>query len=373
MKRFILIDHEPWTLRRKQLFYDLFQKAGISLEVWDLSQWLHPGLHNPDELQDEPYLSTIDNKRQFEQMVATLNPNEVVIVEEVFRNWHNRHVYNTLAKNNIKTIKIDLFANTIIKASIVSNLKRIRIQVLIPIIKNRIYNFLFKLYKRINKIQDPLKYFSSNSYSGRTNAINHPDYENFRFYKEESIINEDYIVFCDIYFPYHSDLIHFYKLKNLPDGVKYQHTLTNFFDFLERKYHMPVIIAAHPKADYKGDVFGNRSIIKYHTDNLIARANMVILHLCNTISYAVLNDKPIAFVGTKDYLSLDNIGRRFYTVATDTFGMKIFNIDSDKLETISFKKVDPDIRTNYIYNYLTTPKIENKENCSILAEELSIL
>ena len=51
--------------------------------------------------------------------------------------------------------------------------------------------------------------------------------------------------------------------------------MRRYFDYLEEKYGMPVVIAAHPKSDYSGGEFGNRSIIKYKTDDLVFNARMV--------------------------------------------------------------------------------------------------
>lgn len=373
MKKFILLDHEPWTLSRKQLFFDLFEKAGIQLEVWDLSQWLHSGLHNPDEIEKASYLSKFSCLKDFENHVAKLDCANTIVVEEVYRNWPNRQVFRILSKYKIPTIKIDLYANSTIPSSWMSRIKRISISSIFTIIKNRSKIIMFELYKSIYGIMPPIRYFSSNSNSGRTTAINHPDYEKFKFYPEPKLIEDKYIVFCDIYFPYHPDLVYFYRLKKIPNGKRYQQTLINFFDYLEEKYKMPVVVASHPKANYVGNEFGKRRIIKYKTDNLVAGASMVILHLCNTISYALLNDKPVAFIATNEYLSIDHIRRFFPRLATETFDQKIFNLDIEDWDKIKFKRANRDTRTSYIYNYLTSPSTEDVENSQILFNELSKL
>lgn len=362
MKNFVLIDHEPWTLRRKQLFYDLFKNAGLELTVLDLSQWLYNGLHNPDELLDVPYLTKIHNKQEFEVALSQLNPNQTIIVEEVFRIWQNRHVFNILAQRGFDCIKIELFGNTGLEESLFERLKSLKISQVFPIIKTKIETLKFQLYMKRKHIKPISNILSSNIFN-RTIEFNHPDYDDYKFSEHQKLVEPPYIVFCDNYFPFHTDLKFFFNNKNLPDGKKYQATMKSYFDFLESKYKMPVVIAAHPKSAYKDGTFGKRPIIKYHTDDLIFYSSMVTLHMCNTISYVLLGDKPLAFIATDEYLRFpDSMKRRFYNLAVNKLGLNIYNLDKTNFEKIIFKKINSDLRKNYIYNYLTSIQTENRPN-----------
>lgn len=372
MKKFILIDHEPWTLRRKQLFYDLFEKAGIPLFVWDLSQWLYPGLSNPDELTDTDYLTKVYSHAQFVDLLEKEASQDTVIVEEVFRHkWNNRHVFKELSKRNFTTIKIELYGNTILKNRTLNKILSIPISSYPKKIKSKIESSALTIYNKINKIKSPDLTFSSNSVLPLTYHINHPDYEDFKFKEHKQLIDGKYIIFCDIFFPYHSDLKFFHGMKRLPDGEKYHAIMTEYFDFLEHKYKMPVVIAAHPKADYKGHEFGDRKIIKYHTSDLVYYAEAVTMHLCNTTSYVLLADKPVAYIATNDYLSFSDTKRMIDLLATKTLHLPIYNIeDSTFKTTFKFNNVEKEYREDYIYSYLTSKNTEKSPNHEIISEIL---
>ncbi len=373
MKKFILIDHEPWTLRRKELYYDLFADAGVSLTVWDLSKWLHPGLNNPNMIVNEDYLIRVSNEREFKELLDKENPDSTIIVEEVFRNWNNRRVYRDLSERGYNTIKLELYGHATLIQKPAKFLKDLKLSRIPGIIRRRIESIAFKWYISVHKIRKPLRLLSSNSFLWRTDAINHPDYEKFRFGAHRDIIGENYIVFCDIYFPLHPDLFHFCKIKSKVDVEKYRSEMRKYFDYIEKRYDMPVIIAAHPKSDYKGAEFGNRKIIKYETDNLVNHASMMVLHVSGALSYGILNDLPLAFVETEDYLRIGTNERYLKNLANRILGMPFYNLDKDNLDKIEFRKVDPNLRKEYIYTYLTSEDTENIRNQDLLRKILQSL
>ena len=146
--------------------------------------------------------------------------------------------------------------------------------------------------------------------------------------------------------------------------------MRRYFDYLEEKYGMPVVIAAHPKSDYSGGEFGNRSIIKYKTDDLVFNARMVTLHVCNSISYALLSNKPIAFVATEDYIKLGHVKKTLDLLAHETLGLSYYILDKVDLNEVEFKKVNEDLRIKYINNYLTSTESSGIQNYKILRKEL---
>lgn len=374
MKKFILIDHEPWTLRRKQLFYDMFAKAGINLTVWDLSQWLYPGFTNPDTLSNEPYLSKVYSEKGFIELLRKENINEIIIVEEIFRIWENRIVFKILSQLEITTIKIELYGSSVFKETLLNKLKKLSFLQFPNVFRNKWFLLKFKIYCKWHKINKPLKVLSSNATRFRTDCLNHPDYDNYKFLPHIPIISGNYIVFCDIYFPFHTDALFLYKYKKTFSGEKYHYAMRSFFDFLEKKYNMPVVIAAHPKSDYNGNEFGNRQIVKYHTDDLVINASMVIMHLTAATSYAILADKPLAYIVTDDYLANPNIKHQLYRWVIGYWKLPFYNIDStDYADKFQFEKITEELRKNYIYSYLTSEKTDNIPNHITLKNILSQL
>lgn len=375
MKKFILIDHEPWTVRRKELFYDLFEKAGLDLEVWDMSQVIFPGISNSDQIKEAPYLKKIESEEEFISKLNQEDITNIVIIVEIFRNWKNRRIFKILSDRKVKTVKIELYGNTVIPQPFISKLSYIRIQDICRIIKNKYEILKLKLYNRLNNVNSNADIIlSSSAYFKRDFCFNHPDYEKFMFEDEEPFIEGNYIVFCDVYFPFHSEMKYLKKIKKIPDGAHYQFLMRKYFDYLEKKYKMPVVIAAHPKSNYSGNEFGNRRIIKYRTDNLVRHASMVTMHLCNSVSYSILGNKPLAYIVTNDYLTIPNFKNQVDLVVKSVLGLDYYNIENeDYQEKFKFEKVNNKIRENYIYSLLTSRKTENQKNSDTLKRIFSNL
>ena len=370
MKKFILIDHEPWTLRRKQLFYDLFEKAGINLTVWDISQWLYPGINISDEISEANYVTKIINQDQFINKLKNEKIDNTIIIEEVIRNWNNRKVFKLLSNYGFRTIKFDFYGHAGLNVSLKDKISNITINKIISFLKHKTYGLLLRFYNSYNKVNRPERIFSSTHSKYITDQINHPDYELYKFTNPQHIIEEEYMVFCDIFFPEHPDFRYVAKLDNICAPSVYRSKMIRLFDYLESKYHIPVIIAAHPKANYRGDEWGNRKIIKYQTNNLVAYSRIVISHVSGSVTFALLHKKPLLFVGTKEYFSLPNIIYEMDILATKTLGLPYYNLDKDAIESIEIRGIDENIRRQYILSYLSSEEIEDKPNWKILQEKL---
>ena len=108
------------------------------------------------------------------------------------------------------------------------------------------------------------------------------------------IIRNKYVVFLDVFLPYHPDT----PLMNLP-LIEYPDIyfseMNSFFDLIEDKYNLEVVIAAHPSANYIGNEFNDRKIIENRTRELVRSSEFVLSHHSNSISYAILYNKDIVF------------------------------------------------------------------------------
>lgn len=373
MHKIVIIDHEPFTQRRKDLFFiQNFIDEGFDIQVWDISQYIFGNIHINGMLNNEKYVTKIKTYKQLTEKLNNFDIDNTIFWVECLNSWRNRSLYRLLSQYRCYILRVDLYANTNLYESPWKRMQRICSKSIYKIIKEKIYSVAYSLYKRAYKIEDFKRYLSSSALVNRTDIINHPDYEKFRFNKNIPIINTDYIIFCDTYFPFHPDLTVYYNCKNLPDGKSYQTTLKHFFDYLENVYKMPVIIAAHPKANYKGNEFGNRQIIQYHTDNLVLNSKMVIQHASNSISYAVLKNKPVAFITTNDYNNVRHLKRNLALLAS-TLGKEAYNLDKTQFEKIKITPIDDVKRKQYIYTYLTSVSTENLKNWEILKTIVSIV
>lgn len=370
MKKIIFIDHEPYTKRRKQIFYiDELILNGFSVEVWDISSFLYPNITIVDSIY-ESYHRIISSIDSFIECLDSCNIQNSIFVVECLPIWNNRRIFSELARRKCISVKIDFFANTTIPEPQSNKFKRLFSNDCLNIIKRQLLNINYRLYKYIFNINEYDYVLSSSSISNRTHKINHPDYDVYRNTVPSRLFPHRYAVFCDNYFPYHPDLRSIFKVDNIPDGKAYQKSLNEFFSYIESKYNIPVVIAAHPKADYKGDEFDGRHIIKYETNNLVLFSDLVIMHSSNSISYVVLADKPIVFITTDGYNSIKRFKIRMSVLAS-MFNKKVYNIDRHNYNEINMSKINKSARESYIYTYLTSLDTTSKTNLELLIDFFS--
>lgn len=365
-KNIILIDHEPFSTTRKQLFYiDEFINSGYHVEVWDMSQVIFPGIKLANEIT-ESYLNKLSTIEEFENLLKQTNINDTIFIVEPCNIWKNRVIFRLLSQHKCLTIKINLFANLTIKLSIWEKITKIWLSAnFFRNLINKLLSILNIIYDKYYNIKFPHYYLSSSDLGNPIKKINHPDYERFRFNSHPNVINSDYIVFLDTFFPYHPDIQyndHFNRKFITEYAQQYHKTLNHFFDFLEKKFNIPVIIAAHPKSNYSGNEFGERQIIKYKTDTLIINSSLVITQTSNAISYITLGDKPVVFISTK---TSNKIPRYKYMteLLAQSLGKKTYNLDAiTDFSSINFSKINENVRTAYISRYLTSKETENQKN-----------
>src|SRR5690606_16034895 len=97
------------------------------------------------------------------------------------------------------------------------------------------------------------------------------------------------IVFLDIMLVDHPDSQRIGNNAVVPREL-YFSQLNRFFDQVEKKTGLPVVIASHPKADYTTE-FEHRLCIKNKTAELSIGAELILTHGSLSISYALLAEK----------------------------------------------------------------------------------
>jgi len=106
-------------------------------------------------------------------------------------------------------------------------------------------------------------------------------------------------VFIDEYLPFHTDYI---TAEVMPPVTpeEYYPLLRKCFDHIEKKNGVRIVIAAHPRSEYKKhpDYFGGREVIRGKTGELIRKASFVLMHHSTAMHFAVLYKKPIIFLTT---------------------------------------------------------------------------
>lgn len=126
--------------------------------------------------------------------------------------------------------------------------------------------------------------------------VHHIDLDNYILDPDKSAVGEEYILFIDEAAGTHPELIGSETYQNSDFIKKYRKSMNRLFERLEKIYHLKTVIAAHPKAEYKGDEFGNREIIQFKTYDLIKKAALVVTHYSTMVDMAVLFKKKVLFV-----------------------------------------------------------------------------
>jgi hypothetical protein len=214
---------------------------------------------------------------------------------------------------------------------------------------------------------------ASKHYATEVIPINLVDYDRYRIIKSngDGLVSGRYAVFLDINLAYQSDL----KIMGWPsvNPSNYYASLNRFFELVELKYGIKVVIAAHPRASKSADLFNGREVFHGRTPELVKEAEFVIAHYSTSLSYVVLNSKPIMFIYTKEIEKLYK-----YTVMSfirdfaEYFEAAIFNIDEiTKVDLIYIRDVNTSCYENYKYSFLTTHESENTFTQDIIWHEVN--
>lgn len=125
------------------------------------------------------------------------------------------------------------------------------------------------------------------------------DYENYLRASAYNNDNRAYCVFMDLYIPYHPDFVIEGSIKVNPKS--YYRELNLIFDAIRKEYNLDVIIAAHPRADYldKKECYPGCKIFYGESASLVKGAKLVLAQFSNSISYAVMGNKPVIIINNK--------------------------------------------------------------------------
>ena len=168
----------------------------------------------------------------------------------------------------------------------------------------------------------------------------------------------EYILYLDEDLVFHQDFAHL-GLPYLTTAERFFPNISRFFSKIEKQYGIPVIIAAHPRSCYKeeDDYFNGRKIVKGKTPELVKGASLVLAHASTSISFAVLFERPILLLRSKD---IDRNRRMKLSIQAFADKLSLFsvNIDEIDMDFILDEKVfqlNQHKYMEYSYDYLKSP------------------
>lgn len=101
-------------------------------------------------------------------------------------------------------------------------------------------------------------------------------------------------VFLDDFLPFHPDFA--MNGGRSVEPALYYRQLNAFFDTAERHLQLRFVIAAHPRAVYHKNPFGERELIVGRTAELVRDSALVVAHGSTAVSFAVIYGKPICLL-----------------------------------------------------------------------------
>lgn len=320
--------------------FNVFREKGIEIEAWSAVNWTFTNvdLKVPQNAEKENFAYYIDNEVMLKEQLARIKSacehcffivypyhaySKVSYkIRKNIRNFgfefcnmtespacgnldvpNRRRLFDILFKEAKRTARmiINVFAG-IIPLSNAKNYREEAYRQLIsfwgPIIYRSKYNFILmpvEIYMFPNMYE---------SYSNKNILIHSESYDEYLDSKNEKrIIQDKYVVYIDDYMIGHSDFKKNGEKLPITDARKYLEDMRCFFVQIEKKYGCKVVIAAHPKSEYKGDEFGNeREIIYGKTRDLIRDAELVIVEVSTCLNLIALYNKSFINIFSKEML-----------------------------------------------------------------------
>lgn len=121
------------------------------------------------------------------------------------------------------------------------------------------------------------------------------------------------------------------------DKKAYVEDLCYLFEQVEAYYNCPVVIAAHPKASYKGNEFDGRKMFFGQTKQLVKDAKLVINQCSTAFFLCVLNKKDFLDIYTREMWETPSKQWKIYYEGFDLVGCKLLDI-SERERVKCFEK-----------------------------------
>lgn len=353
-------------------FIDFLIENGIDVEFWDVASVVYGDDKNGS--MQAAYLRTPQSYGELERLLRRRENRNASYI--MLASYENRTVtlFRAMARSKSRTMYISWGAMPPGKAGRWAGVLGSPLA-LAGKLARRARVSSYRLLRLVNRFDVAFAagelLVSAASKARRVVAINLIDYDHYRESKagSERLVDNPYAVFLDINLPYQSDL----RIAGMRavDAGTYDSALARYFDRVEQTLGLEVVIAAHPKSNYTPAHFGGRRTLQGVTAELVRDAEFVMSHHSTSVSYAVLNKKPIIFVYTDGMYS---VYRR--TIVDQMMGLAtylnapILNIDRLAASALPEIFVDDARFDAFKYEFLTTHGSENMWSRDLFLREI---
>lgn len=386
INKVVYIGYLPLTEKVIEDFYfQNLRDKGIAVEYWDLSEIYFKGIFD-NHLKDD-CIFKINTFSALEGMIKQQYILSTLFLSNITFEYKVLTLYRILSKYNCKTSFFARGALPFPKAAsrigsfILKLQKALNIDLLLGFVKNKYAYFLKKkgivkphalVFRAGEKGIQTIGVGSDiENEKSKILDVNSFDYDKYvKTKNSEKLVINKYCVFLDEYFPFHPD----FEMLNIRtiEANEYYDNLNRFFDLLENKFKVEVVIAAHPKADkyIEKDYFNNRKVFFNKSAELTRNSEFVIVHCSTSVSFAVLNKKPILTLTSNAIKEVMPNYFNFITHFSEILDSSLINIDDSKPTEIILREPNPVKYSKYAYNYLTSVKSQDLVSSEVFTESI---
>jgi hypothetical protein len=361
-------------------FVDYLISRGIDVEYWDVVGVLRENYYERAAKLTN-YLHIISSYVDLERRIGLQENKKAHYIILVSYAAFTIKFYRLMTKYNCNMYYFLWGAVPLgsrIKIKSVSLLLTRPIKTLIKIY-SKVITFSFRYFKLIKPFNVVFAagevMLNAQHYAKKVVPINFSDYTQFLKTQTEGLtllVSSNYAVFLDVYLPFHPDAALLGWSTVNPE--KYFESLNNFFVKLEKKYNIQIVIAAHPRSDYRNEnPFCGRKIFFEQTPQLVKDAQFVLSHSSISQSYAILNKKQIIFIYTDEMVSVYKNTEYLYEIydAASYLNAPLYNIDKiNSYDEIIIGDIDEVRYEFYKYSYLVSRQCEGEQTQDLFWREI---
>lgn len=382
IKKIVYISYLPLTRKMfGDFFMDELQQSGFEVEYLDVTTLFHS--IDVEEMPSE-IVCKINSYQELRQYLRNQNKQTTLFISQITFEWRCLKLYRYLT---LEKCLLGRFANNMLPTP-PCDFKRFiwRLFTISPCTYlNSIKQRFAIMLKRWGYIKSHEIIFSGGElgfqtigaganidmHKGCVIQINSADYGMYQDLKNtnKKIIDSKYIVFLDEYLPFHPDF-ELLGIKTI-EPEQYYRELNRFFDEIEQKYNIQVVIAAHPKAlKYRDRIFFNsRKVIFGETASLVRDCEFVLAHGSTSCGFAAMFSKSITILSSESIAQTMPVYHKCFEFFATTFGGKFLSYDQPLSEEI-YQPANTGKYDEYRYKFLTSPQSENRKTLDIIVDFL---
>lgn len=344
----------------KMFGLDAFRKRGWDVECWSAVNWRYEGIEVPLNENKAEYVRYIDSQDCLTRELERVKEEKCFFIVYAYHTYD--HMSYTIRKN-IKKYGFE-FANQTESAApmqlsiwqrhfCLTVINRTARELCMPfyqaarmlfpgrqsradrikIIKGHFCRYAgpLRVKSKFNFVETQIMYWSFPQpleiLSRRNRMLHAVDYD-MCLETERLKPGKKYIVAVDQYQTGHSDLAKSYGRYAVDDEQEYYTKLNRLYSRLESVYGCEVIIAAHPKAEYKGSEYQGRKIVYNRTAELIRNAQLVVIETSTCFSIVALFKKDFLNIYSGEYFrNLPGVFEDTYEFLHKQFHCKSLDIE----------------------------------------------